>query len=135
LDEWFYINIYMFNPCGGKIMDITRLDPGVRFCQATVFNQTMYISGQVAADSTADIRNQTDQILKQIEALLVRGGSSKEHILFANIWLSDMADFAAMNEVWDSWVSRAHMPARATVEAKLANPNFKVEISCIAACK
>jgi len=115
-------------------MEIKRLDPGVRFNQATIFNNTIYVSGQIAKDATADLRGQTEQILSQIVHILDLAGSSKNQILMVNIWLSDIADVAIMNEVWDAWVPKSHMPARATVESKLVSPEYKIEISCIAAC-
>ncbi|NJM92006.1 MAG: RidA family protein [Rhodospirillaceae bacterium] len=92
----------------------------------------LYVAGQVAADTSADCAGQTRQILNQIDALLAQGGSDKTRILWANVWLVDMADYAAMNGEWEAWVPKGQAPARATVEAKLAMPQFKVEIACVA---
>jgi enamine deaminase RidA (YjgF/YER057c/UK114 family) len=101
--------------------------------QAVVHNDTVYLAGQVAADPSADVAGQTRQILDAIEALLAEAGSDKTRILSATIYLSDIATFPQMNSVWDAWVPAGHTPARATVEARLAAPSFKVEIQVIAA--
>lgn len=114
-------------------MAIKRIDPGPRLSQAVVHGDTVYVAGQVAADTGADCAGQTRQILNQIDALLAQGGSDKSRILWANVWLADMADYAGMNGEWESWIPRGQTPARATVEAKLAMPQFKVEIACVAA--
>ena|SRR5687767_7253318 len=114
-------------------MAIKRISPGPRLSQAVVHGDTVYVAGQVAADTSADAAGQTRQILNQIEALLGQGGSDKSKILWANVWLADMADYAAMNGEWESWIPKGQTPARATVEAKLAMPQFKVEIACVAA--
>ena len=114
-------------------MEIKRISPGPRLSQAVVHGDTVYVAGQVAADTSADAAGQTRQILNQIEALLGQGGSDKSKILWANVWLADMGDYAAMNGEWESWIPKGQTPARATVEAKLAMPQFKVEIACVAA--
>lgn len=114
-------------------MAIKRIDPGSRLSQAVVHDGTVYVAGQVAADASADCAGQTRQILNQIDALLAQGGSDKSRILWANVWLADMGDYAAMNGAWEAWVPKGQAPARATVEAKLALPQFKVEIACVAA--
>ena len=114
-------------------MAIKRINPGPRLSQAVVHGDTVYVAGQVAGDTSADAAGQTRQILSQIEALLAQGGSDKARILWANVWLADMGDYAAMNGEWESWIPKGQTPARATVEAKLAMPQFKVEIACVAA--
>jgi len=114
-------------------MAIKRIDPGPRLSQAVVHGDTVYVAGQVAADTSADCAGQTRQILNQIDALLAQGGSDKTRILWANVWLADMADYAGMNGEWEAWIPKGQTPARATVEAKLAMPQFKVEIACVAA--
>jgi len=114
-------------------MAIKRINPGPRLSQAVVHGDTVYVAGQVAGDTSADAAGQTRQILSQIEALLAQGGSDKTRILWANVWLADMGDYAAMNGEWESWIPKGQTPARATVEAKLAMPQFKVEIACVAA--
>jgi enamine deaminase RidA (YjgF/YER057c/UK114 family) len=101
--------------------------------EAVVHNGTIYLAGQVAADPSQDPAGQTRQILDAIDRLLAECGSDKTQILQAQIFLADIKDFPAMNSVWDTWVPAGHTPARATVEAKLAAPAYKVEIKVVAA--
>jgi len=114
-------------------MAIERHDIGPRMSKAVVHGNTVYLAGIVADNpkgkSTAE---QTKSILGQIDALLAKAGSDKTKLLSANIWITDMANFAEMNAVWDAWVAPGHTPARATVEAKLAAPDYKVEIMVVA---
>jgi len=112
--------------------DITRIDSGTRMSQAVIHNGTVYLAGQVGnpGDSVTD---QTKSILSKIEAQLSQAGSDKTKILQAVIWLADMSDFAEMNAVWDAWVDPGHAPARACGEAKLATPEYTVEIIVVAA--
>ena len=114
-------------------MAIKRINPGPRLSQAVVYGDTVYVAGQVASDTSADAAGQTRQILTTIDSLLAQGGSDKSRILWANVWLADMSDYNAMNGEWESWIPKGETPARATVEAKLAAPHYKVEIACIAA--
>lgn len=111
---------------------ITRIEPGKRMSQAVVANGFVFLAGQVAAQPAAAVDDQTRQVLAQIDHLLAAAGSSKEKILTANVYLADMADFAAMNSAWDVWLAADHKPARATVEARLATPDYKVEIQIVA---
>lgn len=113
--------------------DIKRMEPGRRFCQVVAHGDTVYVAGQVAAKAVPSVKNQTQQILKQIDKLLKAAGSSKSKMLMVNIWLSDIRTFDEMNEAWDAWVPKDNMPARATVEAKLAGTQYLVEIAVIAA--
>jgi enamine deaminase RidA (YjgF/YER057c/UK114 family) len=113
-------------------MTISRYHSNSRMSQAVVHNDTVYLAGQIGAPG-ASVADQTRTILGQIEALLAETGSHKSKILSATIWLADMADFAEMNEVWDAWVDGQDAPARATGEAKLATPAYKVEIIVVAA--
>lgn len=114
-------------------MTLQRYDVGARMSEMAVHHGTVYLAGQVAADETQDIYGQTRQVLEAIDALLARAGSEKSKILRAQIFLADMADFAAMNSVWDGWVVRDHTPPRATVQAALAKPAWKIEIVVTAA--
>jgi len=114
-------------------MSIKRLHVGPRMCEAAIHNGTIYLAGQVADDPSGDAAGQTRQVLAAIDKLLAEAGSDKTKILSAQIFLADIADFAAMNSVWDAWVPAGHTPARATVEAKLATPAYLVEIKIIAA--
>jgi enamine deaminase RidA (YjgF/YER057c/UK114 family) len=113
-------------------MTIQRLHAGPRMSQAVIHGDTVYLAGQVGAPGES-VTAQTRAILAQIEALLAEAGSSKAEILTATIWLADMADFAEMNAVWDEWVDGRDAPARATGEARLATPDYKVEIIVTAA--
>jgi enamine deaminase RidA (YjgF/YER057c/UK114 family) len=112
---------------------IKRLETGLRMSQAVVHGNTIYLAGQVAEDPSADVAGQTRQILANIDRLLAAAGSDKTRILSATIYLTDIGTFAQMNSAWDAWVPAGHTPARATVEARLAAPHYKVEIQVIAA--
>lgn len=112
---------------------IQRLRTGPRMSQAVIHDSTIYLAGQVAEDPKQDVAGQTRQILAAIDALLADCGSEKSKILSATIYLSDIGTFGQMNPVWDAWVPAGHTPARATVEARLAAPQYKVEIQVIAA--
>lgn len=112
---------------------VQRFDVGDRLSEMTVHNGTAYLAGQVATDAMLDIRGQTRQVLTAIDMLLARAGSDKSKILMAQIILADMADFPALNAVWEEWVAPGHAPARATIQAQLAKPQWKVEIVVTAA--
>ena len=115
-------------------MTIQRIEPGSRMSGAVVHGNTVYLAGQVARNAAGkSVTEQTKEILTIIDSLLAEAGSDKSKILMANIWITDMGTFQEMNAVWDAWVSPGNTPARATVEAKLATPAFKVEIAVIAA--
>jgi enamine deaminase RidA (YjgF/YER057c/UK114 family) len=113
--------------------DVVRIDPGPRLSEASVCGDRMYLSGMIPEDTSLDITGQVKQALAEIDALLARGGSDKTKILSAVIWLGDIADFAAMNAVWDAWVVPNQTPTRATVQARLNDPKMKVEIMVVAA--
>jgi enamine deaminase RidA (YjgF/YER057c/UK114 family) len=112
---------------------ITRLGRGPRMSACVVHGDTVYTAGIVASDTSVDTARQTRQILERIDALLAEAGTDKSRLLRANIWLADIATFDEMNRVWDAWVDPANTPARATVEARLARPEYRVEIMVIAA--
>lgn len=112
---------------------VQRFDAGKRLSEMSVHNGVAYLAGQVAADGSKDIQGQTREVLAAIDALLARAGSDKTKILMAQIFIADLADFPAMNEVWDSWVPAGNAPSRATVQARLARPEWKVEIVVTAA--
>ena len=114
-------------------MTIKRIEPGPRMSKAVVHNNTVYLAGLTADDTSQDVKGQTKQILAKIDALLAAARTDKSKILSANIWLTDINNWAAMNTVWDPWVSPGNTPARATVEAKLADPKLLVEIMVQAA--
>jgi len=113
-------------------MDIRRIQPGKRMSQAVIHGDTVFLAGQVGAPG-ASVRAQTQAVLKQIEDLLALAGSDKSRLLSATIWLADMSDFDEMNAVWDDWIDGQEPPTRATGEARLATPDYKVEIIVIAA--
>ncbi len=114
-------------------MSVQRIQKGKWMSQAVIHAGTVYLSGQIADDISADIRRQTSQILKKIDALLGTAGSDKTKLLTANIWLADMADFAEMNREWEVWVPEGLAPARATVQATLFTPAHRIEIAVVAA--
>ncbi|WP_375056564.1 RidA family protein [Zobellella sp. DQSA1] len=114
-------------------MTIERRQIGQRMSRIVKHNGTLYLCGQVCKDATQDITEQTRTMLEKVDELLLEAGSSREHILSATLYLKTMADFAAMNAVWDAWVPEGHAPARACVEAAMARPELRVEISVIAA--
>lgn len=112
---------------------IQRLDVGPRMSEAAVHNGTVYLAGQVATDPTLTIEGQTRQVLASIDDLLARAGSDKRRILMAQIFLADLKDFEGMNAVWDAWVPSGHTPPRATVQAALAQQEWKIEVVVTAA--
>jgi enamine deaminase RidA (YjgF/YER057c/UK114 family) len=112
---------------------IQRLAEEGRLSGAVIHGNRVYLAGQVADDATLDAEGQTADVLRQIDALLEAAGTTKQHMLTMQIFIADMADFAAMNRAWDAWMDPAHKPARMTVEARLANPSWRVEITGIAA--
>lgn len=114
-------------------MSIHRHNSGPRMSAAVVHGNTVYLAGQVAGDPSADVRGQTEQVLKKIDDLLAAVGSSKARLLSATVWLANISTFNEMNAAWDAWVDPASAPARATVEARLASPKYLVEIAVIAA--
>jgi enamine deaminase RidA (YjgF/YER057c/UK114 family) len=114
-------------------MTIRRIEPGKRMSQASVHGSTVYLAGQVADDTKQDVAGQTRQVLAQIDKLLKEAGTDKSRILFAQIVLADIKTFADMNGVWDAWVAPGNPPARATIEAKLVAPEYKIEVIVTAA--
>jgi enamine deaminase RidA (YjgF/YER057c/UK114 family) len=113
---------------------VTRIGAGPRMSKAVVHGGTVYVSGQVA-DKTAggSVTEQTREILSIIDGLLAQAGTDKSKLLQTSIWLTDIGTFQEMNAVWDAWVAPGNAPARATVEAKLAAAQYKVEIAVVAA--
>lgn len=114
-------------------MTITRYSPTKMYSAAVEHNGTVYVAGQVADDTTQDARGQTEQVLARIDAILAQAGTNKSKLLSANVWLADLRNYDQMNESWFAWVDKNNLPARATVEAKLARPSMLVEISVICA--
>lgn len=115
-------------------MTIERKEVGPRMSQIVVHGDTVYLAGIVAhANKGKSVTEQTREILSTIDNYLAQVGSNKTKLLKANIWITDMAKFAEMNAVWDAWVTPGNTPARACVEAKLAAPEYNVEIMVVAA--
>ena len=112
---------------------VQRFDVGTRLSEMAVHNGVCYLAGQVASDGMQDVGGQTRQVLAAIDELLKRAGTDKTRILMCQIFLRDLADFAAMNAVWEAWVPAGHAPPRATVQAQLAKPEWRVEIVVTAA--
>lgn len=112
--------------------DIKRIECGTRMSMAVVHNGVAYLAGQVGKPGES-VTEQTREVLAQVDRLLAEAGTDKTRILTAQIWLADMGDFAEMNAVWDAWVPQGNCPARATGEAKLATPDYKVEVIVTAA--
>jgi enamine deaminase RidA (YjgF/YER057c/UK114 family) len=112
---------------------IQRLGSGPRMSQVVQHRGVAYLAGQVPQDLNDDIRGQARQVLAAIDRLLVEAGSHRQALLSATVYLADMADFAAMNEVWEAWVPPGHAPARATVQARMARPDCRVEVVVTAA--
>ena len=109
-------------------MSIKRHQAGKLFSAAVEHNGVVYVAGQVADDLSQGVKGQTDQVLKKIDALLSAAGTSKSRILSANVWVTDIRNRDEMNAAWTAWADPANLPARATVEAKLADPRVLVEI-------
>ena len=115
-------------------MSIQRIDSGPRMSEAVIHGGKVYLSGVVAGDAAGkSVTEQTKDILAQIDATLKAAGSDKSKLLKTNIWLTDITTITEMNAVWDTWVIAGSTPVRATVEAKLARPEWAVEIMVEAA--
>ena len=113
--------------------DIQRLHVAARYSEAAVFNGVVYLAGMVPECEASDIRSQTADVLRQIDLRLAEAGSDKTRILRTQIYLKDITDIAAMNEVWDAWVVAGSAPPRATVQAALAHPAYLIEVVVTAA--
>ena len=118
-----------------KVTNILRKETKPRMSRIVIHQGTIYLCGQVCADATQGIEQQTQTMLDKVEQLLLDAGSDKEHMLSATLYIKDMQDFAAMNAVWDKWVPEGYAPARACVQASMARPELLVEISVVAAQK
>ena len=114
-------------------MSITRHDQSSILSQAVVYGDTVYLAGVVAKNLENDVKGQTKEVLDEVDRLLAKCGSNKSKVLSAQIWVTDIRNRAPMNEVWTAWVDKSNMPARACVEAKLADAKALVEIMVIAA--
>ena len=115
--------------------EISRKETTERMSKIVSHNNTVYLCGQVADNSEEGVGPQTENMLAKVDNLLELAGSDRKHMLSATIYLRDMKDFAAMNNVWDKWVPEGCAPARACVEARMARADLLVEISVIAATR
>jgi enamine deaminase RidA (YjgF/YER057c/UK114 family) len=113
-------------------MTITHFDTNARLSQAIVYNNTVYLAGQVS-DAPGGAGPQMEAIVAQIDTLLARAASNKSRLLNAILWLTDLADFPAVNAVWERWLGACEAPTRATAEVKLTAPEYKVEVIVTAA--
>jgi enamine deaminase RidA (YjgF/YER057c/UK114 family) len=114
---------------------IQRIEPNRRLAAAVVHGNLVYLSGQVPETPNADVATQTGEILRKIDRLLAEAGTDKSRLLNVNIWLADIATFDQMNGPWEAWLPPGCAPARATVEARIANPGYRVEIAVVAALR
>jgi enamine deaminase RidA (YjgF/YER057c/UK114 family) len=115
-------------------MSLKRIGAGNRMSEAVIHGGKVYLAGMVAEEAKGkSVKEQTKDILAQIDDILKQAGSDKTKILKANIWLTDIKTWAEMNEAWDAWVVPGQTPARATVESKLAGAGLDVEIMVEAA--
>jgi enamine deaminase RidA (YjgF/YER057c/UK114 family) len=114
--------------------DITRHGTGPRMSEAVAYNGILWLAGQLG-EPGGSVADQTRQALAAVDAILAKAGTDKTRILSVQIWLADIATFGEMNAVWDAWVPAGNTPARATGEAKLATPDYKVEVIVTAALK
>ena len=112
--------------------DIKRIETGNRMSMAVVHNGTVYLAGQVGKPGES-VTDQTREVLAQVDRLLAEAGTDKTRILSAQIWLADISTFAEMNAVWDAWLPAGCAPARACVQARLAKPEYRVEMALTAA--
>lgn len=115
--------------------EVERVNVEKRLSDMAIFNGVAYLAGQVPDDASLDIQGQTAQVLDTIDQLLATAGTDKSRILMAQIFLANMKEFDGMNKAWDAWVAPGNAPPRATVEARLANPDLKVEIIVTAALR
>ena len=112
---------------------IQRLHPAARYSEAAIHAGTVYLAGQVPDDLSKDLRGQTQEVLGMVDRLLAEAGSDKSRILMAQIFLADIDEIGAMNEVWDAWIPAGYTPPRATVQAKMAKAGYRIEIVVTAA--
>jgi enamine deaminase RidA (YjgF/YER057c/UK114 family) len=112
---------------------LIRVEPGARYSQAVIVGELVFLAGQVAADPSQNLTNQMHQTLEAVDRALLASGSRRDRLVSVTIFLRDIADYTAMNAVWDSWIVPEAPPARVTVEARLALPEYRVEVQAIAA--
>lgn len=114
-------------------MSLTHIESGIRYSQAVIVGDLVFVAGQVAADARLDLTGQMRETLAALDRVLVASGSRRDQPVSVTIYLRDIADYAAMNAMWDAWLAPNAKPARATVEARLALPEYRVEVQAVAA--
>ncbi len=115
-------------------MNIQRIESNERYAQAVVYDNIIYLAGQIADDWDCDISGQANEIFAKIDALLAKTGSTKSKLLSMTCWIADFADYSAFNEAYDIWIDEENLPVRATVRAGLLDPKVRIEIMLTAAC-
>ena len=123
----------MTNQAYSASSNIQRFQVGARMSEMAIYHGTVYLAGQVTSDATLDVAAQTSNVLAQIDRLLATAGSDKSRLLMCQIYLADLADFPIMNQVWEQWVTPGATPPRATIQAALANPAWRIEVVVTAA--
>ncbi len=113
-------------------MSLIRIESGSRYSQAVIVGDLVFVAGQVAADASQDLTGQMRQTLTALDRVLVASGSRKDQLVSVTIYLRDIADYTVMNSVWDAWIAPDAKPARVTVEARLALPEYRVEVQAVA---
>lgn len=113
--------------------DIIRRDPNDRFCRTVEYNGMVFVAGITAEDRSQNMKGQTEQIFKRIDALLAAAGTSKSRLLQAVCYVTDMRDKDGMDAAWKAWIDPNGKPVRATVEVRLGTPDTLVEIMVTAA--
>jgi len=114
-------------------MTIERIEAGARLSEVVAYGNLVFLAGHVSDLPDAGVTEQTRDVLGQIDAHLAAAGTDKSKLLSVQIWLSDITTWADMNVAWDEWMDKDNLPARATVEARLAKPEWKIEVACVAA--
>jgi enamine deaminase RidA (YjgF/YER057c/UK114 family) len=112
---------------------LTKTGGSARFSAIASHGGQIHLAGQVSQLKEADIVAQSNDVFAKVDALLAEAGTDRSHIISVQVWLTDMSDYAGFNDAWDSWVSGIAPPTRVCVEARLAQPHYKVEVLVIAA--
>ena len=130
---WLLLLPIWHNTRHKEVNMVQRFDVGARLSEMAIHNGVVYLAGQIPEDPNLDIEGQTLQVLQAIDRLLERAGTDKRKLLMVQIFLVDLKDFEGMNRVWDNWVVPGHTPPRATVQANLASPKWRLEVVATAA--
>lgn len=112
---------------------LTKIGGSARFSAISIHNGQVHLAGQVSQLKDGDITEQSRDVFAKVDALLAEAGTSRENLISVQIWLADMADYAGMNAVWDEWVASVTPPTRVCVEARMAQPHYRIEVLALAA--